>query len=431
MPCIAVVSQPEPKGLTVDTSQDIQHALAIRPFLDILEQNGHDIERLNLEHFEDRLKTLNPDAVLFTGNGHCPEWIHLTRLLRQNPDFDTLPLILLSTAHLLDPELNAFFEVGLSDCLILPDQPVPTLYARLNVLLGFRRQLIQAHALNQQLNELNNDLDQRNRQVERELYVARQLQQSLLPVALEKKSSILPEEADSEADILETKFSKRHYESDQIKISGLYIPCDALGGDLYDVVTFEENNIGISVADVSGHGVPAGFITAIFKSSFYRITHTYEQPGQILYHLNNELLQIIKTGDYITAVYARLLQGERMLEYAGAGHPYPIWYHAATKTISRLEENGAPLGWFNDMEYPTASIQLDEGDKILFYTDGITELKNQSRELFGEERLEQLFLDTIQTGTTRILDRFIETLSDFTEGHELEDDMSMVLIETR
>ncbi|MBY0449463.1 MAG: serine/threonine-protein phosphatase [Cyanobacteria bacterium] len=429
MTCIAVVSQPEPKGLSVDTAQDIQHALAIRPFLELLEKKGHDLQRLNLDHFEDSLKTLNPDALLFTGNGHCPEWLDMARELRQNPDFDTLPLVLLSTAHLLDPELNAFFEAGVCDCLILPDEPVATLYARLNVLLGFRRQLMQAFALNQQLNELNNDLDQRNRQVERELYVARQLQQSLLPVALESKKGATSET--EETDLLETQFSKRHYESDRIKISGLYIPCDALGGDLYDVVTFEENKIGISVADVSGHGVPAGFITAIFKSSFYRITHTYEQPGQILYHLNNELLQIIKTGDYITAIYARLLEGERHLEYAGAGHPYPLWYHAETKTLSRLTENGAPLGWFNDMEYPTASIELAEGDKILFYTDGITELKNQSRELFGEERLEQLFLDTIERGTSRILDRFIETLSDFTEGHELEDDMSMVLIETR
>lgn len=279
----------------------------------------------------------------------------------------------------------------------------------------------QEKALITQLTELNAELYNRNIQLEKELYITRQIQQSFLP-------PFLPAESDEEQ-IAEVSFAKRHYEDTHLRISGVYLPCDALGGDLYDIVNFGNDRIGVSIADVSGHGVPAAFITAIFKASFYRTSLNYHIPGEILYHLNNELHPIIKTGDYVTTFYCLYNRHSRELQYSGAGHPYPFLYQAKTHQLTALKENGAPLIWFKDTDYPTGTVRLSPGDKILLFTDGITEMKNSEQALFGEKALEALFLEKIESGGKNILEPMIQALSDYADGHPLQDDTSMVLIE--
>lgn len=275
---------------------------------------------------------------------------------------------------------------------------------------------------------LSEEIISRARQVEKDLYVARQLQQSLLPPELLPTPPAV--RAALEAAGLDFQISKCHYQSERFRVSGLYVPCDSLGGDLYDFMTFAEGDFGVTVADVSGHGVPAAFITAIFKASFYRMIHNAQTPGDLLYQLNNELSGIVKTGDYITGIYARVCEAQRALVYSGAGHPYPFVYRAATGTVERLSENGPPLIWFRDMDYPIGRLTLAPGDKVLIFSDGLSEMKNTQRDLFGEEALQALFLKHIEQPSSLLLDAMLMDLSDFTEGHPLEDDLSVALIET-
>jgi serine phosphatase RsbU (regulator of sigma subunit) len=209
---------------------------------------------------------------------------------------------------------------------------------------NLRARLSQSKILQEQLNQLNTQLYERNNHVEKELYVARQLQQSLLPPIIKTP---LPR-ALTTPTLLSTpnndeqlqSFEHCHYSSPHLTVTGVYMPCDSLGGDLYDVMAFNDGSIGVSVADVSGHGVPAGFITAIYKAAFYRVTNTYNTPWDIMFHLNNELMDIVKTGDYITSFYSKLTPNTNTidtnsprftLDYAGAGHPYPFVFRAATK----------------------------------------------------------------------------------------------------
>jgi phosphoserine phosphatase RsbU/P len=274
----------------------------------------------------------------------------------------------------------------------------------------------QLKALVAELTQLNKELFERNSQIEEELYTTRQLQQSLLPAFLDLPGF--------------DGLARCHYMDAHVRVSGLYMPCDSVGGDLYDVVTVNDNEVGVALADVSGHGVPASFITAMFKASFYRTTHHYDLPGDVLFHLNNELMDMVKTGDYITALYCRLLQKGTVLEYAGAGHPHPLHYQAKTGIITPLKENGTPLIWFKDMDYPTGSVNLATGDIVLAYTDGVTEMYDADKNLFGDERLHKIFAEAITNAKeVPILDYLIGCLSDFTQGHPLMDDLSMVLIE--
>jgi phosphoserine phosphatase RsbU/P len=280
----------------------------------------------------------------------------------------------------------------------------------------------ETHAL-QQLTDLctelttqNTVLYERNKAIEKELYSTRQLQQSLLP-------SFLPDDRFM-------AYAKCHHRDEYSQISGVYLPCDSVGGDLYDIIRLRpsEPYVGISVSDVSGHGVPASFITAIYKATLYRITHNAQDPGQVMYELNNELADIVKTGDYVTAIYGRLFDCGTRFEFAGAGHPYPLHYRKANHTVTPLMENGTPLTWLKDMVYTTQGVTLAPGDKVLIYTDGVTEMKNQREELFGEDRLKATFL-ACQNSELPLLDTLLSELSDFAACHPLDDDLSMVLIE--
>lgn len=345
--------------------------------------------------------------------------------LRQNGATENLPIFLLGASQTNgNGKISAYYlleglHAGANDYLQGPYE-ISELTGKINAALRLRASFERSQLLAEQLNTVNDELYQRNIQVEKELHIARQLQQSLLPHPLPL--------ADEESEF-GPMFTKIHHLDSKIRISGIYLPCDALGGDLYDVIKLRDNALGVSITDVSGHGVPAGFITAIFKTSLYRITQQTSEPSQVLYHINNELYDIVKTGDYVTSLYLRIDLESMTLDCAGAGHPYPFYYSASEKQMHRLKKNGTPLVWVRDIDYPQDSIQLSPGDKVFLFTDGISELKNPAREMYGEERVEEILLEAISQDTPYITDYLIGHLSDFTEGAPLEDDISMVLIE--
>jgi sigma-B regulation protein RsbU (phosphoserine phosphatase) len=369
------------------------------------------------------IKARQPGLILMHTDLSGSDCYELCQRLQCDTDTDVIPIIFIRETH--DSEaLIQGLQRGAYDFFSLSSDP-RELMARIESAFRFRQLLGQSDALAGQLREMNTELYERNLQVEKELYVTRQLQQSFLPKAIEEPATAQP----GSGEMSGSGFSRCHYRNDRIRISGVYLPCDALGGDLYDIIQLGEDTVGVTIADVSGHGVPAAFVTAIFKAAFYRITLTHEKAGDVLFHMNNELYQIVKTGEYVTSLFLRLMDDGKLLEYSGAGHPYPILYHAKEKRLERLQENGTPLVWVKDMEYPTAQVPLQPGDRVLLFTDGISEIKNDRRELFGEEALEALFERLIEEHPDAILDKMIEVLSDFTQGHPLDDDMSLVLIE--
>jgi serine phosphatase RsbU (regulator of sigma subunit) len=277
----------------------------------------------------------------------------------------------------------------------------------------------------QDLEHVHEEFRMRRLQMEKELDKTRVLQMSLLPPALQEDNEFYT--------LTGNPFScvKLHHRNAQASIYGMYLPCDALGGDLYDLITFQDNTLGLLMSDVSGHGVPAAFVTAMVKSAFYKITHKHYRPDNVLFHLNNQLAGVVKTGDYSTALYIHLNQEERWLEFGGAGHPYPIHYVAETGRVERLEENGTPLVWVPDMPYLQQRRDLKSGDRILIFTDGLSELTNAEGDMFGEHRLCDAFQALVQTGIDgeELLESLLGILSEFAEGYPLQDDMTAMLIE--
>jgi serine phosphatase RsbU (regulator of sigma subunit) len=349
---------------------------------------------------------------------------HLDLLKRQG-SLDKTNILLYLEKLPSQEVMRQYFRAGVVDFLTDVEQ-LDTLTNRLLVAIRQQKKCYQSRELAEQVNLLNKDLYARSMQMEAELEKTRKLQHSLLPLALER--------AGDEVQFNPFAFTKVHFETEHLRITGLYLPCDALGGDLYDLINFNDGTLGVVVSDVSGHGVPAAFVTAMFKSVFYRTTHAHQTPDQVLYHINNQMAAIVKTGDYLTAVYMRFDPAGKWVQYGGAGHPYPILYRGQDNTVELLEENGMPLVWVPDMDYNMKEVALKSGDYLLLYTDGVTELANTQEELFGEERLCELLKSAVTSPTgmcDEVLDDILMCLSNFTEGQPLNDDMTMLLVQVK
>jgi serine phosphatase RsbU (regulator of sigma subunit) len=362
------------------------------------------------------LSPIKPQAKVFNT-------IQNIKTLKKQPWAKGLQVVLLVDAPPTSDEMTQCLRLGVTGVLHQQDDLLTIQNDLLHLLHHYKqRQELQWH--NDEMFNLTEELRNRSLDMEKELEKTRILQLSLLPPELNVANT---------SDYNPYSYSKLHYTSSTLQVHGLYLPCEAIGGDLYDLITFQDGSLGILMNDVSGHGIPAAFVTAMVKSSFYRITHHHQSPDQVLFHLNNQLAEVVKTGEYSTAIYLHFNESTRRLQFAGAGHPYPYHYHAKTGEVSRLQENGTPLVWVPNMPYAMQELTVEVGDKILLFTDGISELQNTQDDMFGEERLDELLKVVIEEGHTggELLDAMLGVLSDFTEGQPLGDDMTMLLLEVQ
>ena len=173
--------------------------------------------------------------------------------------------------------------------------------------------------------------------------------------------------------------------TDYFEIHGDSQPATEMGGDLVDVVR-AHGRIGIYVADVAGHGVPAGVTMSMIKSAIRMRLRTAPRLPDLVRDLNEVLLEVGRPGSFAT--FAGLeLDGARRLEYSNAGHPSLLHYRAATRAVERFESDGPPLGVVTGFAYLSHTVELARGDLVAVLTDGLTEVRGATDEEFGEHRL--------------------------------------------
>lgn len=170
-------------------------------------------------------------------------------------------------------------------------------------------------------------------------------------------------------------------------IAARYAPMNAVAGDFYDFLAIRPAGLGIVVADVAGHGVPAALVASMVKVAVSSRITEGEHPGKIMAGLNSMLCREAQ-GQYATAVYVYLDEGRRMGCYAAAGHPPLLLWRRTTRTLLRLSETGLLLGVRPNEPYSQADFSLQSGDRILIYTDGLLEAANPLGLEFGETRLD-------------------------------------------
>lgn len=251
---------------------------------------------------------------------------------------------------------------------------------------------------------LRNRLSEALANLNRELQVVGEIQRSLLPRALPT--------------------------IDGVELAAHYETSARAGGDYYDFFPLANGRWGIFIADVSGHGTPAAVLMAITHAIAHAQPGTHTPPATMLGSLNAQLARTYtREGTFITAFYAVLDPAKRTLTYSRAGHNPPRLVRGAA--VITLDANGAlPLGIVEEQAYEESIIQLERGDRLLLYTDGITEALepargSATRELFGVERLDRLLLDHPEDSAAGSVDRIREAVNAFT-GHTATDDQTVI-----
>jgi sigma-B regulation protein RsbU (phosphoserine phosphatase) len=181
------------------------------------------------------------------------------------------------------------------------------------------------------------------------------------------------------------------------ELAAHYLTSARAGGDYYDFFPLANGEWGIFIADVSGHGTPAAVLMAITHAIAHAQPGTHTPPMDLLMHLNSHLVRsYTRGGTFVTAFYAVFNPAARTLTYSAAGHNPPR-LQRDDNIIALDQTGGLPLGILNDQTYGQATVQLEPGDLLLLYTDGITEAmgpidESGSRELFGTGRLDEFLL---------------------------------------
>ena len=203
-------------------------------------------------------------------------------------------------------------------------------------------------------------------------------------------------------------------------------PVRSLNGDYFDVIELGERKMAICIADVIGKGVPAALLMSNVQAAVRTLAEESLGPVELTRKLNRSVCRNTTPGKFVTFCYCELDLRTRKLTYTNAGHCAPIVLHADGK-IERLEAGGAVLGVFPKWPYQQAEVSLAPGDRLLLFTDGITEASNARDEEFGEERLIQLAAALRDRGAHELKNRILQTISSFTGGHA-HDDATVVVV---
>jgi phosphoserine phosphatase RsbU/P len=279
------------------------------------------------------------------------------------------------------------FDVGAVDYIHKPFSPA-IVKARVHthlVLRGIRQQLAS------QL-----------RTIQQEMETARQIQLSILPREVPKVGGL--------------------------DIAARYIPMTSVAGDFYDFIPIDDKRIGILVADVSGHGMPAALISSMLKIALSAQTYCATDPERVLAGLNQALCGKFQE-HFVTAAYVLIDTEKQTLRYAGAGHPPLILRSNSENTTSDFVENGLFLGFFPEATYISIELPFKVGDWGVMYTDGIPESTNPSDEQFGIDRFKLFLQNNHELSADQFVDSFLAELSkwsDSASGREPEDDITLL-----
>jgi phosphoserine phosphatase RsbU/P len=234
---------------------------------------------------------------------------------------------------------------------------------------------------------------------EQELQRAREIQQSLLP----KEIPQLP----------------------GIAIATAWRPARAVGGDYFDVLRLDGNRLAICIADVSGKGVSAALLMANVQASLRASVRDLDSPARVCSIVNGMLCESIAADKFVTFFCGVLDANTRTFHYSNAGHPYPILVSdGATHT---LDQGGAVLGVFPSWNYQDSSVNLKSGDRLLLFTDGITEAEDAQGKEFGVESVAAFGKAHAASSAAELNKQLLAQVSDYC-GAQFQDDATLVVL---
>jgi sigma-B regulation protein RsbU (phosphoserine phosphatase) len=238
------------------------------------------------------------------------------------------------------------------------------------------------------------------RQHDEELEEARRIQDSLLP----KKLPTIP-----------------GYE-----IAAMTQPLRFVGGDYYNVARLSEHQTAVCIADIAGKGLPAALLMSSLQAALKPLMWQKLAPRELCQRLNRILCDVTPVGKFISFFYAVLDSANHRLTYCNCGHNPPLLVRADGST-TELEAAGAVLGQFPQWSYEQSELQMQAGDKLLIFTDGLVEACNVNDEFFGEQTLIDIARENLNSGAEDLMATLIRAASQHTAQH-FQDDASLIVL---
>jgi serine phosphatase RsbU (regulator of sigma subunit) len=205
----------------------------------------------------------------------------------------------------------------------------------------------------------------------------------------------------------------------------------AVAGDFYDFLVIRPGCLGIVVADVAGHGVPAALVASMVKVAVSAQMGIGAEPGKVIAGLNSTLCRQAQD-QYATAVYVVLDQAGRTGCYSAAGHPPLLLWRRAARSLVELNESGLLLGVRPSEEYAQTEFALETGDRLLAYTDGLVEAVNARGEPFGEARLGEFIATHRDVPAEQFAERLLDEVLGWPGKGSMRaqaDDITLVVID--
>jgi putative ABC transport system permease protein len=216
-----------------------------------------------------------------------------------------------------------------------------------------------------------------------------------------------------------------------VTLTGMSLPARSVGGDYYDFLDLGDQRIGIALADVAGKGVAAALIMSVVQAALrIYITEENESLATLAARLNRFLHRSTPANAYATFFYAQIDERKRQLRYVNAGHnpPYLLRYSTPDQLIEELPAGGTVIGLFPQSSYKEESLDLQAGDVLLAYTDGVTEALNPQDEEFGEERLKSLLRRSAHLPVAEMASMFTDELKNWIDNAAQYDDLTFILM---
>lgn len=333
----------------------------------------------------DIAKRARPDLVLLDVMMPGMDGFEVCRALKASAETRESAVIFLSARGDVSDKVSGL-ELGAVDYITKPIQ---------------REEVIARVATHLSRQHLERAVRQSRDRLDQELASAARMQRLLLPGAM-------PEHA-------------------RVRFAASYATSRHAGGDYYDVLPLGADRFGIVVADVSGHGAPAAIVMAMIRAVLHTYPGVADDPAQVLHYINRHFRFLWDTAMYATAIYAVLDASRATLRVASAGHPLPLLVRGEEVTTIPLDTSMCLL-WNELGAVPWSDVPLRAGDRIVFYTDGISDRQGARGEMYDAERLVAA-LGRAGLGTPAEIVRAIGAdLDAFSAGVEADDDQTLVVV---
>ena len=253
-----------------------------------------------------------------------------------------------------------------------------------------------------QIARLHRDLIEAQR-IEQELAIASDILRNLLPAAPPK-----PEGFD---------------------LAALNLPSHEVGGDFYDFIELPAQHWGIVIADVVGKGIPAAILMAGARAALRAEIEDVYRVRDVVGRVNRALCRDTRPHEFVTLFYAAINARERIITYTNAGHNPPLLFRYDLEMF--LDDGGPPMGLFRDVTYREGQVQLEPGDVLLMFTDGVTEAADANQNLFGEERLRHVLRDHKDASAADLVGHIHAAIRAFTGDAPQSDDLTLVVVKVK